>query len=118
MAQLLSLGTQHEEGWEDAGLGGWGSLEAVPPLGLEAPLLGSCVCGGAGGGICMGPWGLLTRPGCLKPDILQQRPPCPHCRWALRVPWDPFDDSADAPVTPDIQLMGNCFPWPFSLGNR
>nr|XP_020020925.1 SH3 domain and tetratricopeptide repeat-containing protein 1 [Castor canadensis] len=33
-------------------------------------------------------------------------PLTPFHQWALRVPWDPTDDSAIGPVAPDIPLMG------------
>ncbi|XP_011372103.1 SH3 domain and tetratricopeptide repeat-containing protein 1 isoform X2 [Pteropus vampyrus] len=33
-------------------------------------------------------------------------PLIPFHQWALRVPWDPCDDSASEPVTPGAQLMG------------
>ncbi|XP_057562785.1 SH3 domain and tetratricopeptide repeat-containing protein 1 [Hippopotamus amphibius kiboko] len=32
-------------------------------------------------------------------------PLIPFHQWALRVPWDPINDSVGGPVTPDIQLM-------------
>lgn len=109
------------KGRRQLGWGTWGFLEAVPGLGLKAPHLGRCVC--VSGGIHVGPWGLLTHPVstvsvCPKSEILQPRPPSPHSRWALRVPWDPFDDSTDRPGTSDVQLMGKCFLWAFSLGRR
>ncbi|XP_054437880.1 SH3 domain and tetratricopeptide repeat-containing protein 1 isoform X2 [Pteronotus mesoamericanus] len=32
-------------------------------------------------------------------------PLIPFHQWALRVPWDPFEDSVGGPVTPDVQQM-------------
>ncbi|XP_014644400.1 PREDICTED: SH3 domain and tetratricopeptide repeat-containing protein 1 [Ceratotherium simum simum] len=37
--------------------------------------------------------------------VAAPEPLIPFHQWALRVPWDPVDDSMDGPVTPDIQLM-------------
>ncbi|KAJ8783425.1 hypothetical protein J1605_009130 [Eschrichtius robustus] len=45
-------------------------------------------------------------------------PLIPFHQWALRVPWDPINDSMGGPVTPDIQPMGKYFHWPSSPGEE
>ncbi|XP_016051383.1 PREDICTED: SH3 domain and tetratricopeptide repeat-containing protein 1 [Miniopterus natalensis] len=59
--------------------------EAAPALDSSAPSLSSCSEEAAAGEAA--------------------EPLIPFHQWALRVPWDPFDDSVGGPVAPDIQLM-------------
>ncbi|XP_015417045.1 PREDICTED: SH3 domain and tetratricopeptide repeat-containing protein 1 [Myotis davidii] len=78
---------------------------AGAPQGEAAPAAGS-------------PAGRLSACSEEEAAVSTAEPLTPFHQWALRVAWDPFEDSVGGPVTPDAQLMGKCLHWLFSLGKR
>ncbi|ELK32951.1 SH3 domain and tetratricopeptide repeat-containing protein 1 [Myotis davidii] len=70
---------------------------AGAPQGEAAPAAGS-------------PAGRLSACSEEEAAVSTAEPLTPFHQWALRVAWDPFEDSVGGPVTPDAQLMDHVLP--------